>query len=164
MSSLDTSRNSHIHTDTNYITWKNRRKFRRIEESPVCKVKIGVYISSTIWREVRELVAAKYDSFHGSLSLEVEEALKNWLTLHTQKHTEINPINPTPKAKKVWEQVKDYIRMRQGFIGQQITLELLREAVSAIRGSDPRTVSKWLREFERYRLIKHIVGHVWEVV
>lgn len=147
-----------------YVVRKNVRKSRRIEENPVGKVKVGVYISSSLWREFRELVILKYDCFHGSLSLEVEEALRNWLNLHTQKHVEVEPVNPTPKAKRVWEQVKDYIRMKQGFIGRQITLELLREAISAIRGSDPRTISKWLREFERYHLIRHVAGHVWEIL
>ncbi|RLI27582.1 hypothetical protein DRO58_04005 [Candidatus Bathyarchaeota archaeon] len=128
------------------------------------KIKVGVWLSKSLWKEFRELVFAKHGNFHGALSYEVEEALRNWLGLHTQIHTKINSINPAPRAKQVWEQVKDYIRQRQGFVGQQVTLELLTEAISAVRGSDPRTIKKWLKEFQRYRLIKHIAGHVWEVV
>ncbi|MEM2428738.1 MAG: hypothetical protein QXD52_05780 [Candidatus Bathyarchaeia archaeon] len=73
---------------------KNSRNFGRILESSA-KIKVGLRVSSVLWREFRELAFAKYGCTYGCLSLELEEALKNWLSLHTQKHTETRPISST---------------------------------------------------------------------
>ena len=38
------------------------------------------------------------------------------------------------------------------------------EAISAVRGSDPRTVQKWLRTFHKMDLIKPVTSASWEIM
>jgi len=38
------------------------------------------------------------------------------------------------------------------------------DAISAIRGTDKRTIRKWMDLFVKYKLIKWIAGEIFEVV
>jgi hypothetical protein len=147
------------------------------------KSALYVRISPEIDYKLRELIFKKYSKYEkGLLSHEVEEALKNWILLHLQTHTQtqnlklgvpnaINPtlentINPSLKVHKVWEQVRDYL-LKNYYTelkpSQQISEPHLRQAIKAVRGSDPRTVRKWMKLLEEFKLIKHIVGAIWEI-
>jgi hypothetical protein len=141
---------------------------------------IHIWLTPEIDDKLRELIAKKYSKYEkGLLSHEIEEALKNWLLLHTQaqnsklgapnaiKPTFINTINPGLKVHTVWEQVKDYL-LKNYYAelkpSQQILDVHLRQAIKAVRGSDPRTVRRWLKLFQEFGLVKHISGAIWEVV
>jgi hypothetical protein len=143
------------------------------------KSALYVRISPEIDYKLRELISKKYSKYEkGLLSHEVEEALKNWLLLHTQTQNlklgapnAINPIlentiNPGLRVHRVWEQVRDYL-LKNYYTelkpSQQILDVHLRQAIKAVRGSDPRTVRKWMKLFEEFKLIKHIVGAIWEI-
>jgi len=134
---------------------------------PKGKAQLNVLISEKLKNKLIDLVKVKYPSLRGGLSTEVENALAHWISLHTQKHTnssQINKINPLPKAKVVFEQIKVYLKEKYGFPPQQVTYRDLEEAISMVRGSDKRTVRKWMNEFIKWKLIKHIVGQVYEIV
>ncbi|RLC73723.1 MAG: hypothetical protein DRI26_00095 [Chloroflexi bacterium] len=130
---------------------------------------LHVLIPRSLDRALRELIARKYGEFRkGLLSWEVTQALTYWVSLHTQKHTKsadliINQVNPVPKVFIVYRQVKDYILRKHGYPVQQISYDELREAISSIRGSDPRTIKKWIRIFMESKLIKLIAPHVYEL-
>jgi hypothetical protein len=144
------------------------------------KRSIHIWLSPEIDNKLRELIAKKYSRYEkGLLSHEIEEALKNWVLLHTQAQnlklgvpnainsTLENTINPGLKVHMVWEQVRDYL-LKNYYAelkpSQQISEPHLRQAIKAVRGSDPRTVRKWLKLFQEFKLVKHIVGAIWEVV
>lgn len=135
---------------------------------PKGKVGVFLYIDEHIWKEFRRLAFMKHESFHGALSYEVEEALRNWILLHQSQHAQ-KPckINPVPKVHKVFMEVKRYLKEKYGMLmmsGQHISRRFLVEAIMATRGIDPRTVRKWIRLFLEYKLIKHISGELYEVV
>ena len=73
-------------------------------------------------------------------------------------------MNPSPKAYIVFENVKQYLRRKWGILPQQVSYSDLAEAISAVRGSDKRTIKKWISEFLKYRLIKTIAPNVYELV
>jgi hypothetical protein len=138
------------------------------------KIKVGFYIDRRLYDEFRRLAFTKSGRLHGALSYELEQALLNWLGLHTQMHTNskgggitLPQLNPQPKAARVWEQVRYYLKRRFGYLvlaGAQVNRAHLVDAIEAIRGSDPRTVRKWLEEFMKYKLIKPVSAELYEVV
>ena len=112
---------------------------------PKGKVRICALISEDVAKKLRELVKMKYDTMHGGLSWEIEQALRAWLATHTES-TQVSATraNPQPKVLTVWEQVKDWLRRAYGYAylatGAQVPREHLVKAISAVRGSDPRTI------------------------
>jgi len=136
---------------------------------PKGKTYLYVLIDKKVVDDLRELVKMKYDTMHGALSWEVEQALRAWLATHTESTQALaKRVNPQPKVVVVWEQVKEYLRKVYGYAGfvagVQIPKDLLVKAIGAVRGSDPRTIRSWLEAFQRYGLVKQISFKVYEVV
>lgn len=135
------------------------------------KKKISLYVEENLWDEFRRLAFQKHENFHGALSYELEEAMRNWLVLHTQNLTKqlvVNTVNPQPRVYRVFNEVKEYMKQKHGyaalFPGQQVPRGHLVEAIMAVRGMDSRTVEKWLERFLRFKLVKWVAGQVYEVV
>jgi hypothetical protein len=135
------------------------------------KKKVNLYINTEIWNEIKRLAFQKHENFHGALSTEVEEAFTNWIALHTQNHTKgtaINKINPQPKAYNVFTQVKEYMKQNYGYVsissGQQVPDIHLVGGIAAVRGDDPRTLSKWIKSFIQFKIIKKVSKKVFEVI
>lgn len=139
------------------------------------KVPLFVRIPKELDRELRELIKRLYHpkDFHGALSHEVAEALRNHIIRHTQNHTKIlvppSKINPTPKTWKVYQQVKRYLAekyktvLRDG--PQKTTTQELCEAVKIVRNVvDPRTLKGWVQRFEKEKCIKWLGGEIWELI
>ncbi|MEM0309244.1 MAG: hypothetical protein QXP68_04245 [Thermosphaera sp.] len=137
----------------------------------VKKRRVTVHIREDLWEEFKRLAYAKNPDFYGALSHEVEQALQAWLAQHTQKHAGrliVNKQNPQPKVYETFLQVKEYLKNTYGYgaivPGQQIPRRHLIDAISAIRGTDKRTIRKWMDLFVKYKLIKWIAGEIFEVV
>jgi len=130
----------------------------------------NVWLPEELIREFRELIALKYRSVErGLLSWEVEQALRNWIALHKAGSTEEQMIPPNPRVDifKVFLQVKQWMETELGCDlekGAHISINLLRKAISAVRGSHPKTVRRWLKLFHEFGLIKPISAGVWELL
>jgi hypothetical protein len=134
------------------------------------KVKVGFFIDKNLAGKFRSLIQQKYQNYEkGLLSYKAEMALRHWLSLHTnaQNTLETNKPNPTPKSSIVFSEVRDYL-LRNLYHelkpGQQIPRVHLERGIMATRGSDPRTIRKWLRTFHRMRLAKPITSATWEIM
>jgi len=131
------------------------------------KNKVGIYIviNKETNKKLRELIMMKYGEYRrGYLSHEVELAILHWISMHTQIHTNQIVINPKPKAHQVFQQIRRYIIDKYGFLPHQISKNDIVEAISAVRGSDKRTIKKWLNEFLKYKLIKQVAPNIFEIV
>jgi len=133
------------------------------------KEKVGLFISRSVMEKFRALIQQKYEKYEkGLLSYEAELAFRNWLALHTNAQTRLIKPNPKPKVALVFAQVKEFLASNYYFDsitpGQQVPLTHLENAIRAIRGSDPRTIKKWLQAFRKFKLIKPITGNLWEVL
>jgi len=113
----------------------------------------------------------KYEQYEkGLLSYEVEQALRYWLALHTKAQKSLGrpkKPNPTPRVIIAFAEVRDYLLHKyydELTPGQQIPRVFLEEAIMATRGSDPRTIRKWLRTFERMGLVKCVTPASWKVM
>ena len=148
---------------------ENRERKREVVRENKDYTRLTVSIPSELDKSLRRYIAMKYQSFEkGLLSWEVEQAINHWIKLHTnaQKQEEMTVPNPTPKAVKVFFQVKEYL-LSKYFVelkpGMTVPATYLKEAIMATRGSDKRTVKKWLETFEKFKLIKWISPMVWEI-
>ena len=138
---------------------------REVREESAEKVKLQVYIEKRINDDLRSLIAEKYQTFEkGLLSYEVQKAIESRIS--TYRSTQAAPIrapNPVPRVHVVREQVKDYLRNELHYYDiHEVPLRHVTEAIGAIRGTDSRTVLKWIRDFERYKIIKYVTPKVVE--
>jgi len=153
---------------------KKRKRLKMVYYMPkIPKGKKGVfiYIDENLWKEFVALIKVKYsntDRVRGLLSWEIEQALRNWVSLHNNKHTQIHTkVNPSPVAFRVHQQIKEYLEGKYGIDFsqvQQIHRKFLIEAIEATRGSDKRTIKKWINELLKYKLIKFITPQIVEIV
>jgi len=147
------------------------------------KVKVNLYIDEELWKEFRKLVWMKHERFWGVLGYEVEQALRLYIVAHTNSHTlssesmklirtfspylslSIQKVNPPPRVLSVYYSVRDFIRKKYNVpLIQQATRRDIQEAISYVRGSDPRTIRKWFTTFLKYKLIKHVGGEIYELI
>ena len=133
------------------------------------KVPLYVWVPRELSQNLRSLIQEKYGKYQkGLLSFEVTQALRTWLAMHTNTQTlATKPPNPTPRVMIVWNQVRHYLLTHYYETletGQQILRQHIEEAIAQVRGSDPRTIRKWLHTFHKFHLIKPIAGNVWEVM
>ena len=122
------------------------------------KVQLKVYISESLDDELRRLIAIKYKKFkRGLLSMEVEKAIKYWiLSSHTSSTN-------SPKYYKVWARILKILKEEFGFTPERISYRDLERVIIKVRGSDERTIRKWINVFIKEGLIRHTRGPVFEI-
>ncbi|MBM3157433.1 MAG: hypothetical protein FJ004_09140 [Chloroflexi bacterium] len=131
---------------------------------PKGKKAICVYIEAEFLTKFIEMVKRNNEGFFG-LSAEVEDALRSWYAIKNTHHDTQIKLNPSPKSYAVMRHIKEYLKQKYGgFTPQQVSSRDLKEAISAIRGNDRRTISKWLREFLKYGQIKVLNPNVYELL
>ena len=134
------------------------------------KVELHVTISEKLNKKFREFLARKYGYVRkGIISEEVEQALWNWMAMHTHKERKFGAgrVNPEPKYRRVFDQVKQWLMISYGYEQDQliqVPKKHLVEAIAAIRGNDQRTIRKWLRTFTEKGLIKWLSPNLVELV
>ncbi len=130
------------------------------------KVKLGIWVDAVLIEEFRRFVAEQYGKIsHGLLGFEVSQALQAWMSAHKGTQTELmhKPPNPIPNVFQVKEQVKEYLRGTFGYEQiYKIPKNHLIMAISSLRGTDERTVKKWIRLFEKYKVIKWVTPSMIE--
>ncbi len=137
---------------------------------PEDKVGLYVSISKKLDKKFREFLIEKYGYYRkGLISEEVEQALWNWLALHAhKKHKERGEgVNPEPRYRLVYDEVKQWLIINYGYDPSQLTQiprRHLVEAISEIRGNDKRTIRKWLKTFTEKGLIKWLSPNLVELV
>lgn len=135
------------------------------------KTQLLLWIDENVDTQFRQLIQKKYDKFEkGMLSQEGEIALRYWLSLHTdtQKRDEL-PLKPaiTPKVQSIFFKIKDFLLMDYYYElppGQQIPTVHLHRAIQNVRGSDERTIQKWMKTFHKNGLIKPVTSATWEIL
>ena len=132
------------------------------------KVQILLWINKNVDTKFRYLIQQKYTNYEkGLLSYEAEMALRNWIAMHTNAQKPLISPNPIPKVQIAFAQVKEYLTSNHYVElspGQQINMKHIKEAIMSVRGSDPRTINKWIKVFSKFHLIKPVVGNIWEIM
>jgi len=127
--------------------------------------KVTVYIDEKILEDLYSIIKVKYEGLTG-LSIEVEEALKYWIAAHTKDAQIVTEkVNPQPQVFRLKIQIEKYLRDKYNYeYLYQVPVVHIAEAIKALRGSDKRTIKKWLEELEKSRIIKWINQNVVEFI
>ena len=130
------------------------------------KVKIGFLIDDVLVIKFRRFVAEQYGkASKGLLSFEASQALQAWISTHKGTQTELmhKPPNPVPNVFVVKEDVKKYLQETFGYEQiYKVPKNHLIIALNSIRGTNERTVKKWMKLFEKYKVIKWVTPNVVE--
>jgi len=106
-------------------------------------------------------VVDEYGSVKGAASNLVERAIK----LYWGPRIYTNPPN---KIRQIYDKVIERVKELLGidFKPYHIPTKLFEQAIAIERGSDPRTISKWITTFKRFKLIKFVdqYGRVIELL
>jgi len=124
---------------------------------PRGKTQLNIVISTDLYKLLVEIAPAWYGKARGGISALVEEALRHYLT--PRQHT-ASTQNPRQGIRPVYNQVVEKIKeiMHWDFKPDQVPEKILDQAISEVRGSDPRTLKKWKNIFQKSGLIKYIGG------
>jgi hypothetical protein len=125
---------------------------------PVGKRELTVFISEDLYRQIIELAPVWYGKHRGAVSAFVEELIRR--ALATYMHTQITHKNPPRSVRSVYEQVVKKLMeiLNLDYKPDEVPEKYLDQAIAEVRGSDPRTIEKWKRVFEKVGLIKYIGG------
>jgi len=130
------------------------------------KVKFGVYLDPDLAHKFRVFVAEQYGkASKGLISFETAQALQAWISTHKSTQTELihKPPNPIPNVFQVKLQVKEYLRTTFGYEQiYKVPKNHLIMAISSLRGTDERTIKKWIKLFEKYQVIKWVTPSMVE--
>jgi hypothetical protein len=130
-----------------------------VAKTPRNKKHLHVLIDEDIYKLLVETAPGIYGQgkYRGALSYVVEEALKHYLL--PRAHTN-STQNPRLSVRSIYNQVVEKIKeiMHYDFKPTEITEKTLDQAISEVRGSDPRTIRKWKNVFQKSGLIKFIGG------
>src|ERR1043165_6208820 len=134
------------------------------------KEQFNLFISRSVKDRFRRMVALKYQTVErGLVSYEAEQALISWLamigtqTQSTQANLTNKKGNPIPIVHNLKNAVKDYLMNtgRYEDMPQFVPNKLLIEAISAIKGTDTRTLKKWTKLLQQYECIKQVGVQQW---
>jgi hypothetical protein len=140
----------------NNIIISNNNKNRK-------KVPLYVFVLEELAARLRRFIALKHQTTEkGLLSLEVEQALRNYLTVQStqQQNTQIKSShsqqNQILKVKKVMEEIQKYLIESQLYVDipQFILEKHLDQAITNLRGLDKRTIKTWKQLLEQYGHIR----------
>jgi hypothetical protein len=115
-------------------------------------------------KQFKDYVFNKYGKLYGVMSLEVQQALVNWMSqqgLAPHTNTHINP--GMPRAQQKVDQIIASIREVEGY-SNQVTTRALESAITRICGADDRTIKKYKMLAVKFGRIKFYAGNVWEIV
>jgi hypothetical protein len=127
------------------------------------KVQLHTMIDKDTLDKLRDLVSVKYEGYAGGqLSMEVEQAIQSWLAAHKQNTlfpAKGMKANPAPKSLILKYQIYQYLKEARGLERPYtISVKFLHEAIGALRGSDPRTIARWMDELVKFGQIKLLYG------
>lgn len=134
---------------------------------PLGKAGFYVMIDVKVYDNLRDLIRKKYQKSYGALSSEVQDALAHWISeheetleLHTNTHKVINPSLPGShwQAKQIIDWLRDH------GVSVQCTDRDLRKAIINTRGSDSRTIKKWMKFLVDEGYLKLITHRLYEIV
>ena len=131
---------------------------------------MGIYLDEEFEKDWRRFISEKYQTVQrGLLSHEVEQAMKHWYALHTKSQKSLldKAPNPMPRVSNVYMQMKRYLLSKyfdELNPGATIPYKYLREAIQQTRGSDKRTITKWLKTFVQNGLLRQLNASVWELI
>jgi len=132
------------------------------------KVQLKVYVDPDLLERLWSIIRKKWsERTYGARAAEVSDAIAYWinrhqetLELHTNTH---KPINPAfPRVHLICRQIVEAVKKR-GFTFQ-VPASVVEKEIGEIRGSDRRTIRKWLKNLTKYGYMKWIQLRLLEII
>jgi len=135
-----------------------------VPKVPKGKKGIYIYLDEEVYDGLIALIKQKYTGLHGVLSSEVQHAIAHWIQQHESTLTQTtHKINPAiPRSHLAANAIVNRLRER-GFHVQCSKWDLVK-AIEVERGSDPRTVTKWMKFLVRNGYLKWLNPNVLEIL
>jgi hypothetical protein len=124
-------------------------------------------LSDSMDAEFRSFICARYGSRikKGVFMFELEKAVKRYIatekvTLNIHAHAPMSTINKQlnipPKILELKQRIIKFLidTNRCESEPRYITFKFLKEAISAIKGPDPRTVDKYIKQLKEFHIIR----------
>lgn len=123
---------------------------------PKNKVQINAVININTYEQLRRLAAMIYGGGKGSYSKIIEDAIAHYAKSINDAP---NPRKP-PSIEQAWQGIIEYIKRKHNdpLPPEEIHEKELIEAITATRGSDKRTIRKWLNTLQELKYIEYIAG------
>jgi hypothetical protein len=123
---------------------------------PKNKVQINAVININTYEQLRRLAAMIYGGGKGSYSKIIEDAIAHY----AKSINEVQNTRKPPSVEHAWQGIIEYIKSRRNdpLPPEEIHEKELIEAITATRGSDKRTIRKWLNTLQELKYIEHIAG------
>jgi hypothetical protein len=134
------------------------------------RIQFNAWIREDIVTKFRRFVAERYgEAKTGIIGSEVEMALMWYMdaNTHTQITTNVGntPPNPPERIQRIKEQIKRVLCERYGYEStSKVQITHLEDAISAVRGSDPRTLKKWKAILRDFHVLKQLNVITFELV
>ena len=142
------------------------KKEEKNEEKRKRKVRQHIYIDKELLEEFKRFCIIKHGKYEwGLYSQEIELALRHWMSLHSFAHSKSEldikvpslSKNPPSRVQLVYNMVKEYLWQEYQIDVLEtdfIPIQFVERAIKVIRGTDPRTVKKWINAMKEFGLIK----------
>lgn len=139
---------------------KNHNKNNKRWKIPNGKRQLHVLISEDLYRKLIQYASAQAGSegrYRGLLSMIVEDALRLYLEPRLKGQV---AVNPRFKVRAVYGQVIEALKRILGALPVDgvVHEKILSLAISEVRGTDPRTIDKWINTFIKSGLMKVLGG------
>jgi hypothetical protein len=112
-------------------------------------------VDADLYESFKQHAHGKMGGVYGCYGSALEEAMRRWIGDNTHNSTQ---KTGTSKTHTVWLTVKSYLKTTYEYVtlpkGQSVPRVHLERAIGEIRGSDWRTLRKWLRIFQNYGYLK----------
>jgi hypothetical protein len=125
---------------------------------PKNKVQINAVININTYEQLRRLATMIYGGGKGSYSKIIEDAIAYYAKSINEAQ---NPGNHRkPSVEQAWQGILEYIKRKHNdpLPPEEIHEKELIEAIAATRGSDKRTIRKWLNTLQELKYIEYIAG------
>lgn len=124
-------------------------------------VVLKVLVPRGLSQRFREVVGAKHGQQRGALSYEAAVALSQYIATYkqiqsTKNSLQVQESNPIPKVYELKQAIYEYL-VDSGLyaeVPQFIPDKHLKTAIGYVRGTDRRTINKWVNALKRYGCIK----------
>lgn len=139
------------------------------------KIQFKVYLSNGVVERFRRFIASKHQKYRrGLLSLEVEQALMHHIASYNtqQQSTQKSILSQQPRNQKqpkvlaLKEDIFKYLIDSEQYIDTPgyITDRQLFDAIGMLKGTDQRTIRKWMIILQQYGIIRWSGVHQIEFI
>jgi hypothetical protein len=129
-----------------------------IENRKKDKVLFGIYITKKTYEKLCKFIQKKHkkNKKYGLITVEVENAIINWIN----QQNIIKDNSVPPRIQRSYHSVKEILTDNYNCHFYATKKQLI-NAIKTVKGSDKRTIKKWIELFERHKQIKRDSLNTW---